>query len=339
MSLDGFMTALSDEGYTITLYSQGIPETEFEHSRFSNYRLRYFNAGTDEVYAMLEESSQSDIIIKVSACGNEDEIIEEAVLELQYEHRKVIFWDIEGDYIPSRFYKNPEDPLANLLKKYDWVLTSADAPLILKLFKELGVEFIRTIYPGINPKGAIHPHVTYKESMLLISEVSERAQDFDIFFLLPACQCIEKRFRIFGNSWDETPLPSCISTSLPESPREFRSDLVKAKMILILDSEFQDLKGTCPGADLFKAIELGACVIAPNRSGIDKFFVPGKEILIANNTNDVKNFISVLSDTDLSKIARAAHKKAVNMHSYKKRVAELEKIFNSEIKQNNKISI
>ena len=83
--------------------------------------------------------------------------------------------------------------------------------------------------------------------------------------------------------------------------------------------------GFCPSGRLFEAAACGVPLLSDTWAGLDTFFTPGSEILVARTCEDVLAAIS-LSDHELARIAEAARARALEHHTAERRVAELEAI-------------
>jgi spore maturation protein CgeB len=84
----------------------------------------------------------------------------------------------------------------------------------------------------------------------------------------------------------------------------------------------------CPSGSLFEATACGAAVISDFWEGIEKFFEPGSEILLANNTEDVLAALD-RSPESLARIGRAGRARTLSEHTAAARSAELERILES----------
>jgi spore maturation protein CgeB len=88
--------------------------------------------------------------------------------------------------------------------------------------------------------------------------------------------------------------------------------------------------GYCPSGRLFEAAACGVAIVSDEWAGLDTFFQPGVEILVARDTNDVIDAMR-LPATDLSRIARAGRERVLASHTAAHRAAELESIFDSAL--------
>jgi spore maturation protein CgeB len=81
--------------------------------------------------------------------------------------------------------------------------------------------------------------------------------------------------------------------------------------------------GFCPSGRLFEAAACGTPIVSDAWEGIDTFFEPGREILIAGNTEEVLDAID-LPRPQLAQIADAARARTLAQHTAACRARELE---------------
>jgi spore maturation protein CgeB len=83
--------------------------------------------------------------------------------------------------------------------------------------------------------------------------------------------------------------------------------------------------GHCPSGRLFEAAACGTPVLSDWWPGLDAFFEPGREILVARQAQDVVAALE-LSDAQLARIAQAARERVLSDHTSERRAAELERM-------------
>jgi spore maturation protein CgeB len=76
---------------------------------------------------------------------------------------------------------------------------------------------------------------------------------------------------------------------------------------------------------LFEAAACGAPIVSDWFEGLDQFFTPGEEILIAHSTDDTLRALHA-SDAELVRIARAARERTLAEHTARCRAVELENL-------------
>jgi spore maturation protein CgeB len=84
--------------------------------------------------------------------------------------------------------------------------------------------------------------------------------------------------------------------------------------------------GFSPPTRVFEAAGAAACVVTDEWTGIDQFFVPGSEILIAKSAEDVVTHLRSLDAEAATQIGQAMRERALNEHTYTSRAQEVDQI-------------
>ncbi len=79
--------------------------------------------------------------------------------------------------------------------------------------------------------------------------------------------------------------------------------------------------GFSPATRVFEACGAGACLITDAWEGIDQFFSPDKEILVARDGRDVAEIVTSLTNERAREIGRAALDRVLREHTYAQRAA------------------
>jgi spore maturation protein CgeB len=82
--------------------------------------------------------------------------------------------------------------------------------------------------------------------------------------------------------------------------------------------------GYSPSVRLFEAAACGAPIISDDWPGLDTFFTPGREILIAHTERDVLACLRDMPDVERRQVAAAARRRVLGSHTAAHRAAELE---------------
>jgi spore maturation protein CgeB len=80
--------------------------------------------------------------------------------------------------------------------------------------------------------------------------------------------------------------------------------------------------GYCPSGRLFEAAACGTPIVSDWWEGLDHFFRPGKEILIAKSSVDTEQALN-LDAGELQAIAQASQERTLAEHTASHRAAEL----------------
>jgi spore maturation protein CgeB len=88
--------------------------------------------------------------------------------------------------------------------------------------------------------------------------------------------------------------------------------------------------GYCPSSRLFEAAACGVPILSDEWEGLDFFFEPGLEILVARTTGHVMDALAK-SPEELQKIGRAGRERALEAHTARRRALELENILEAAV--------
>jgi spore maturation protein CgeB len=86
--------------------------------------------------------------------------------------------------------------------------------------------------------------------------------------------------------------------------------------------------GYSPSVRLFEAAACGTPIISDNWPGLDEFFTPGEEILIAGSAEDVVEILRSMPETERRAIGDRARERVLGAHTAAHRAAELEGFIN-----------
>jgi spore maturation protein CgeB len=83
--------------------------------------------------------------------------------------------------------------------------------------------------------------------------------------------------------------------------------------------------GWCPSGRLFEASACGIPIVSDSWDGLDEFFTPSSEILIAETSEEAIAALQ-LSDDELSRIGTAARERTLTEHTASRRSEQLEEL-------------
>ena len=84
--------------------------------------------------------------------------------------------------------------------------------------------------------------------------------------------------------------------------------------------------GFSPPTRVFEAAGAGACLITDKWCGIEKFFEPGREILVAESAEEIVGLLRGKSAAEARAIGDAMLVRALAEHTYAQRADEVENI-------------
>ena len=105
-------------------------------------------------------------------------------------------------------------------------------------------------------------------------------------------------------------------------PGEHPAFYCSSRLTLNVTRDAMARMGWCPSGRLFEAAACGVPVLSDWWPGLDSFFEPGREILVARTTDDAMAALD-LSPEALALVARRARERALAEHSATRRAAEM----------------
>jgi spore maturation protein CgeB len=218
---------------------------------------------------------------------------------------------------------------ASGLRDFDIVLSFTGGRALSGLQSRLGARRAVALYGSVDPD--VHRPVTARESYRAdLSYIGTYAEDrqamLNALFLEAARRLPERRFLIAGAqyppafSW----LPNLFFVrhiAPPDHPALYSS----SRLTLNVTRRAMAQAGYCPSGRLFEAAACGTPIVTDYWDGLESFFQPGEEILVARQTDDVLAALE-LSDDQLARIAGRARRRALEEHCAARRGRQLEAI-------------
>jgi spore maturation protein CgeB len=104
-------------------------------------------------------------------------------------------------------------------------------------------------------------------------------------------------------------------------------------MVLNLNRESMAEIGFSPPTRIFEAAGAAACLITDAWAGIDEFFAPGKEILVASSAEEIVSLLRGTTAEQASAIGNAMRARALRDHTYAQRAAQVSGILSQAAPQ------
>jgi spore maturation protein CgeB len=332
----GIIRAMHERGHEITFYepdaydrqkNRDIPDPDWA-------TIKVYQPTEAEVYKMLEDTQHADVVVKTSGVGVFDDLLEAEVLNLQLKGKFVIFWDVDAPATLDRVKADSGDYFKPLIPRYDLVLTYGGGDPVVNTYKSFGAKDCIPIYNALDP--STHHPVSKEERFVcdlafLGNRLPDRERRVEEFFLTVAERMPQQRFVLGGNGWGDKPMSSNINYIGHVYTKDHNALNCSPKAVLNISRDSMASYGFSPATRVFEAAGAGACMITDYWIGIDYFFEPGKEILVAKKGEEVQEILSSLTEEKSKEIGQAALKKVLDKHTYAHRAIELDKLLRREL--------
>ena len=97
-------------------------------------------------------------------------------------------------------------------------------------------------------------------------------------------------------------------------------------MVLNVNRESMAETGYSPPTRVFEVAGAGRCMITDQWAGVEQFFEPEREILVAASAEDVVDFLRQVTTTEAEHIGNAMRARALRDHTYAQRAAEVQSV-------------
>lgn len=271
----------------------------------------------------------SDLVIKHSGVGADDNLLERRVLDCRSSHTLVAFWDVDAPATLQRVEGNPSDLFRRCIPRYDFVFTYGGGPAVVERYLKMRARNCHPIYNALDPD-THHletPDPALACDLVFIgNRLPDRELRVEQFFLRAAKLAPEMRFVLGGEGWGGKIMPSNVRWIGHVGTSSHNRVNASARMVLNINRDSMADVGFSPPTRVFEAAGAGACLITDKWRGIEKFFDPGREILVAENAEEIVAYLREKSTADARAIGAAMLIRALSEHTYAQRADEVAKI-------------
>lgn len=325
----GLLRALHERGHRSVFYEPEAYERQLHRdmpdppwARVVVYR------GERGALECLEAARSADVVIKASGVGVMDELLERGVLELRRPGSVVAFWDVDAPATLARLEDQPTEPFRALVPRYDLVFTYGGGRGVVERYLALGARACVPIYNGLDP--TTHRPEPAEDAFrcdlaFLGNRLPDRERRADEFFFGVAAAEPERRFVLGGSGWETKPMPDNVRHVGHVSTRRHNAFNASARAVLNVNRDSMAQAGFSPATRLFEAAGAGACIITDAWAGIEQFFEPEREVLVAQSGAEVRERLRSLSAERARRIGEAARRRVLAEHSYAGRALEVER--------------
>lgn len=276
------------------------------------------------------ELSGADAAIVTSYCPDA-RTASELILETTKGMR--VFYDLDTPVTLARVQAGePVDYLPTYgLGDFDLVLSFAGGPALDALRKLFGARQVAPLYGSVDlsayrPLGSGRPQ---SELSYLGTYAADRHDTFRSFFLDVARDNPERSFVVGGALFPrEESWPSNVRHIPHVPPSSHPAFFASSRLTLNVTRRPMMRLGHCPSGRLFEAAACATPIVSDDFPGIESFFEPGREILVARSKDDVQTALDLDGET-LQRIGRAARERALAEHGSEARARRLVELLSS----------
>lgn len=328
----GIVRALHERGHRVRFYESDAygrqAHRDIDDPEWARVVV-YSCQGEDEVRRALEDASSADVIVKASGVGAFDELLEQAAVAMKRPANTIIFWDVDAPATLERVQQNPADAFLPLIPQYDLVLTYGGGEPVASAYKELGARECVPIYNALDPSThhPVAPDPAFGADLAFLgNRLPDREARVEEFFLCPAGALPDRRFMLGGSGWSDKPMPENVNYVGHVYTGDHNAFNSTPLAVLNIARDSMARFGFSPATRVFEAAGAGACIITDEWVGVDFFFEPSREILVAADGAAVAAHLQALSPQRSRQIGQAAYRRVLAEHTYAHRAEQFERV-------------
>jgi spore maturation protein CgeB len=328
----GIVRALHERGHRITFYEPDAFERQ-KHRDIDDPPwakvVVYSAQSEDDVLRTVDEARGADLVVKASGVGVHDALLERAVLDLQGPRTLVAFWDVDAPATLDRVQGDASDAFRPLIARYDIVFTYGGGEPVRRAYLALGARDCVPVYNALDP--TTHHPVPADERFaadlgFLGNRLPDREARVEEFFLRAASLLPQRSFLLGGNGWQDKAVPANVRFLGHVYTADHNAFNCTPRAVLNISRESMARYGFSPATRVFEAAGAAACLITDAWEGLETFFEPGTEVLVAHNGDEVAEHVRSLDAATSRRIGRAAYDRVLAQHTYAHRAAQVDEI-------------
>lgn len=326
----GIYRNLADLGHEVTFAEPDIYQRQ-QHRDVSE--IEYANVivyqTPRDIKELIDIAGTADLVIKHSGVGADDVELERLVLECRNKGRLVAFWDVDAPATLARIANDPSDPFRALIPRYDFVFTYGGGPEVVRQYLRFGAQNCHPVYNALEPDThfPVAPDSSLACDLVFVgNRLPDREKRVEQFFLRAAELAPDLHFSLGGEGWKDKSVPPNVGKVGHVGTSAHNVVNCSARMVLNINRDSMADVGFSPPTRVFEAAGAGACLITDHWLGIEKFFTPGKEILVASSAEEIVKLLRSTSAQTAKRVGGAMRARALREHTYALRAGMVDAI-------------
>ncbi|HEU4654074.1 MAG TPA: glycosyltransferase [Steroidobacteraceae bacterium] len=315
----GLCKALAQLGHRVVFFERDVPyyaNNRDAHS-FDDIDLVLYASWDAIEHRAWRELATSDAAIVTSYCP--DAI---AAGESIFESSRPIsvFYDLDTPVTLSQMRKGILVPYIGPrgLRDYEMVLSYTGGAALEQLRRYLGAKRARPLYGHVDPDlhhrapidSRFRSHLSY-----LGTYAADRQHLVDEFFIEAARARPQSSFLLGGAQYPTAiDWPNNVSFVEHVPPSAHAAFFSSSQLTLNVTRAAMAEMGWCPSGRLFEAAACGATLVSDTWEGLEEFYSPGHEILLAENRSDVLAALD-MDAAEIQRIGAAARERTLDEHT------------------------
>jgi spore maturation protein CgeB len=237
------------------------------------------------------------------------------------------FYDVDTPITVSKLERGDEEYLTPaLVGAYDVYLSFTGGPILERIEREFGARRALAFHCSVDPDSYFPVGGAPRFSLGYLGTYSaDRQPALEELLLEPARRLPDERFAVAGPQYPEdVAWPANVERIEHLPPADHAAFYCSQRFTLNVTRRDMVESGHAPSVRLFEAAACGVPVVSDWWEGLDSFFEPEGEILVAQNAGDVARHLTATSEEERVAIGERARARVLREHTAAHRAAELE---------------
>jgi spore maturation protein CgeB len=324
----GLCRALAKRGHCVVFFERDVPYYASHRDLFDvpGGELVLYRDWDQVRHRAAETIAEADVAMVTSYCPDGVAATE---LVLDQGRGARLFYDLDTPVTLSRLqagedvgYIGPQG-----LGGFDLVLSYTGGRALDVLRADLGARRVAALYGHVDPDVhcPVAPLDHYGADLSYLGTyAADRQATLESLLVEPARERRNRRFLIGGAQYPtDFPWSENIYFVRHLPPSEHAAFFSSSRLTLNVTRQAMAEMGWCPSGRLFEASACGTPVLSDWWEGLDTFFTPGQEILVARTTADAIAALD-LDESERQRIAKASRDRTLTEHTSERRAQEFE---------------
>jgi spore maturation protein CgeB len=295
-------------------------------------RVHLYEQWQDVVNLLRRELSKADVAMVGSFCPDGVKAID-ALLDSPAGVKA--FYDIDTPITVSKLRAGDAEYLRrDQIPGFDVYFSFTGGPMLHELQSRFGAKRAVPLYCSFDPDryGWREPDPRYKCNLSYMGTYApDRQAKLEELFCNPAQQFPQKDFLLAGPQYpSDLAWPKNVRRIVHLEPvfhpffyssSIFTLNLTRGEMVAA---------GYSPSVRIFEAAGCGSAIISDAWPGLETFFTPGEEILLAQSSSDVIRYLSDIKLDEARKLGVRAQERVLAEHSSKRRAVQFEEMIGAK---------
>lgn len=337
-------TALAERGHDIVFFEHDAEwyASNRDIAGLPKIKIIHYDQWSDVCARAQKELRESDVAIVGSYFPHANL----ALAEIMEQCSGVkAFYDIDTPITLSRLREGRSTAYlrASDIPELDIYFSFTGGPALRELESDFGAKRAVPLYCSVDTKKyrslAVKPDFACEVSYMG-TYAPDRQAKLDELLCEPAQELASKKFIVAGPQYPKSiRWPSNVMRIEHLEPKYHPQLYSSSRLVLNVTRRDMVMTGYSPSVRLFEAAACGAAIVSDNWPGLDQFFTPESEILLASSRRESLRYLVGFDDAELRRIGQAARARIVAEHSSDRRAEQFEGFISSTFHSLSQVSV